>query len=383
MATVYEIIRKTEAYLCQDCGKCSSVCPISRLNSGYSPRRLLTTSLKDEEKSIISNKAIWNCLTCARCLEVCPQGINYMELTKGFRAVAHKEGEETVCSHGGAFQSLMRIMTSNKLQQDRMGWIPKSAQIKTEGDILLFVGCPPYFDVFFSDIGVKTLNASLSTLTLLNKIGIEPVLLPNERCCGHDLLWGGDLEHFLKLAKHNIKEIKKSGAKKVIFTCAECFRTFKIDYNEHLGPLGFEVEHISTFLLPYIKEGKISFKPTKKRVTYQDPCRLGRHMGIYDEPRELLNAIPKLELIEMDKNKANALCCGTTAWLNCDIFSKRMQTQRLLDAKKTGADMLTVACPKCEIHLKCTLNEKTNEPMQKIDIRYFTTLLSDNIKENK
>ncbi|MCK4584375.1 (Fe-S)-binding protein, partial [candidate division WOR-3 bacterium] len=65
MATVYEIIRKTEAYLCQDCGKCSSVCPISRLNSGYSPRRLLTTSLKDKEKSIISNKAIWNCLTCA------------------------------------------------------------------------------------------------------------------------------------------------------------------------------------------------------------------------------------------------------------------------------------------------------------------------------
>ncbi|GAH79082.1 unnamed protein product, partial [marine sediment metagenome] len=165
----------------------------------------------------------------ARCLEVCPQGIDYMELTKGFRAVAHKEGEETVCSHGGAFQSLMRIMTSKTLQQNRMGWIPKSAKIKTEGDILYFVGCLPYFDVFFSNIGVKTLNASLSTLTLLNKIGIEPVLLPNERCCGHDLLWGGDLEHFLKLAKHNIKEIKKSGTDAgIVFFIASTDTTFVI-----------------------------------------------------------------------------------------------------------------------------------------------------------
>ncbi len=383
MISVFDIIRKTEAYLCQDCGKCSSVCPISRLNSGYSPRRLLTSSLKGEEKEIVSNKAIWTCITCARCLEVCPQGIDYMELSKGFRTVALRQGEEPICSHGGSLQSLMRIMSTDELRQKRMGWIPKSARIETKGDLLFFVGCPPYFDAFFSDIGVKTLSAAVSTLTLLNRIGIEPVILPNERCCGHDLLWAGDIEGFLKLAKHNIDEIKISGAKKVLFTCAECYRTFKVDYNENLGPLGFEVEHISTFLLPYIKDGKIKFEPSKKKVTYQDPCRLGRHLGIYEEPRELLNAVPGLKLIEMEKNRANALCCGTCAWLNCDISSKRIQIQRLSDAKKTGADILAVACPKCEIHLKCAINEKINESEQNIDIEYFTTLLSENIKQNK
>ncbi len=381
MVSINDVIKKTEAYLCIECGKCSGVCPVARLNSDYSPRILLITALKGDEDELLVDKSLWTCLTCARCNEVCPQGIDYIELTKGFRTVAQKEEKKAVCSHGGAFQSLMKIMSSDKLSQKRTGWIPKSAKIKTKGEILYFVGCLPYFDAFFSDIGVKTLDGAMSALTLLNSIGLEPVVLPNERCCGHDLLWGGDRENFLKLAKHNIEEIKNAGAKKVIFTCAECFRTFKIDYEENFGPLGFEVLHISTFLLPYIKEGKITFKSNGTKVTYQDPCRLGRHLGIYEEPRELLKSVPKLELIEMDKNRANALCCGTSAWLNCDIYSKRIQTKRIEDAKKTGAEVLTVACPKCEIHLKCAMDENIKKDEQIIEIQYFTTLLSNSIKK--
>jgi heterodisulfide reductase subunit D len=382
LSTIVDIIKKTEAYMCQDCGKCSSVCPISRLNSGYSPRRMVTNSISKEEKEIISNKAIWNCLTCGRCLEVCPQGIDYMELTKGFRSIAYKSGEKTVCSHGGAFQSLMRIMTSETLKQNRMGWIPKTAKIKDKGDILFFIGCLPYFDVFFADLGVKTIDSAKSTLKLLNKVGIEPVILPNERCCGHDLLWGGDMDGFLKLAKHNIKAIKDAGAKKVIFSCAEGYRTFKIDYEQYIGPLDFEVEHISTFLLPYVEEGKLTFKNFNKKVTYQDPCRLGRHMGIYEEPRKLLESVPKLELVEMNKNRENAICCGTNAWLNCDIFSKKMQRNKLSNAEENGAEILTVACPKCEIHLRCAMNEFKGESdgAPDIDIKYFATILNESIQ---
>lgn len=381
MVSVNEVIRKTKAYLCIECGKCSSICPVSRLNSGYSPRILLITALKGDEDELLKDKSLWTCLTCARCNEVCPQDIDYTELTKGLRTVAKNAGKDAVCSHGGAFQSLMRIMTSDKLQQKRMNWIPKNLNIKTEGDILYFVGCLPYFDAFFSDIDVKTLNSAVSAITLFNHIGIEPVLLPNERCCGHDLLWAGDKEGFLKLAKHNIEEIKKAKAKKVILTCAEGYRTFKIDYEEYFGPLGFEVEHISTFLLPYVKDGKITFKSNKKKVTYQDPCRLGRHMGIYEEPRELLKAVRDLELKEMDKIKAAALCCGTSAWLNCDIYSKKIQKKRLSDAVKTDADILAVSCPKCEIHLKCAMNEKVKETVEKIDIQHFVTILGDSIEK--
>lgn len=343
---------------------------------------MVTNSISKGEEEIISNRAIWNCLTCGRCLEVCPQGIDYMELTKGFRNVAHKSGEETVCSHGGALQSLMRIMTSETLAQKRMGWIPQSAKIRKEGDILFFVGCLPYFDVFFSDLAVKTIDSAKSILKLLNKIGIEPVILPNERCCGHDLLWGGDMDGFLKLAKYNIEAIKNAGAKKVIFGCAEGYRTFKIDYEQYVGELDFEVEHISTFLLPFIEEDKLSFKSYNKRVTYQDPCRLGRHLGIYEEPRKLLASVPKLELVEMDKNRENAICCGTNAWLNCDIFSKKMQQNKLSNAKKNGAEILAVACPKCEIHLRCALAEgkQGSEKDGDIDIKNFTTILGESIK---
>jgi len=375
VAKLTKAIRETGAYLCIQCGRCSSVCPVARLNNTYSPRRLLTSALKGNEQTLFENNSIWTCLTCGRCNEVCPQDIDYIEMTKAIRNAAQKNDHEAVCSHGGAFQSLMRIMTNDKLQQNRMEWIPSSAKIKTKGDILYFVGCLPYFDAFFSDIGVKTLDAARSVLKLLNSIGVEPVLLPNERCCGHDLIWGGDKENFLKLAKHNIEEIKKSGAKKVIFSCAEGYRTFKIDYEKYMGPLDFEVEHISTFLAPYIKRGEISLKPKKMKITYQDACRLGRHMGMYEEPRELLEAVPELELVEMKKNRSNALCCGTSAWLNCDIYSKRIQMKRLQDALDTGAALLTVACPKCEIHFRCAMNDKTSNKTLKIDIQHFITLL--------
>lgn len=381
MATVSEIIKKTEAYLCQDCGKCSSVCPISRLESGYSPRRIITNSLKDEERKILSDNELWSCLTCARCLGVCPQAIDYMELTRGFRTVAQNRGEEAICSHSGALQSLMRIMTTSELRQRRLDWVPKSAKIASKGETLLFVGCAPYFDTYFADIDVHTLSAATSTIALLNSLGIEPVLLPDERCCGHDLLWGGDVEHFLSLARQNLEAINRSGAKKVLFTCAECFRTFKIDMEEHFGALGFETEHISTFLQPYVEEGKLHSKAKKVKVTYQDPCRLGRHLGIYDEPRRLITSVPGVELIEFESSREYAICCGTNAWLNCDSYSKRMQMNRIQDAIDRGAKTLAVACPKCEIHFKCTINEKAATMKKKIDVQYFTNLLSN--KEKK
>ncbi len=377
MALLNEVIRDTSAYLCIECGRCSSVCPVARLNNTFSPRRLLISALQANEGKLLQHNAMWTCLTCGKCSEVCPQDIDYVAFTQGMRLAMQEHGHEAVCSHGGAFQSIMKIMTSDKLNQHRMDWIPSSAKVKTSGEILYFVGCLPYFDAFFADIGVKTLDGAKATIALLNTLGIEPAVLPNERCCGHDLLWSGDRKHFLKLAQHNIEAIKKAGAKKVLFTCAEGYRTFKLDYEKYFGPLEFEVEHISTFLAPYVKQGKITPAPQKAKVTYHDPCRLGRHMGIYEEPRELLESVPDLELVEMKANRARALCCGTSAWLNCDMCAKRIQSKKLKAAQNTGAEILAVSCPKCEIHLKCAQHDKTEDKGKTIDIRYFTTLLAE------
>ncbi len=381
MASIADVVKRVKAYYCLDCGKCTSVCPVSRASRDYSPRKLLLKAVRGFEEELVRDTSIWTCLTCGLCEERCPSGIQYMELTRAIRMEGHRKGEEAVCSHGGAFQSLMRIMTSSKLNQNRLDWLTKDLKVEEKGDVLYFVGCAPYFDAFFSDIGVETLKSARSAIRILNHRDISPVLLSNERCCGHDLLWGGDFEGFKRLAEHNIAAIKKSGAKKVVFTCPECYRTFKLDYTEHFGELEFQIQHISELLAEEIDRGNIQFEAKKGAVTYQDPCRLGRHLGIYEEPRKALNAIPELELREMPRSKKASICCGVSAWLNCDSYSKLIQTLRLKEARSTGAKVLVTACPKCEIHFRCAMSGE--DKSFQIETKDLATLMAETLKTQR
>jgi Fe-S oxidoreductase len=207
------------------------------------------------------------------------------------------------------------------------------------------------------------------------------VLLRDERCCGHDLLWSGDFEGFSRLAKHNLEAIEKSGAKRVIFSCPEGYRTFKLDYPEHFGKLGFEVEHISEVVAARISKVALELNPRKGVITYQDPCRLGRHLGVYEPPRAMLNAIPELELREMERSRSSSICCGVSAWLNCDSCTKLLQVQRLKEAQSTGAKVLITACPKCEIHFRCAMSGEDGAP--KIETKDLSTLIVELIRKGK
>ena len=378
-----EAVKKSRAYLCLECGKCTSVCPVSKFNHGYSPRILLNQALRSTNIDLLKDKNIWGCLTCRLCDEQCPADIDYISLTQAIRREAQKLGEEAICSHGGAAQSLMRIMTSENLNVRRMDWLDKNLKTAETGEVLYFVGCLPYFDALFKDIGIESTSEARSTVKILNLLGITPVVLPQERCCGHDLLWAGDSENFKKLAAYNIKEIKKSGAKKIVFSCPECYRTFKIDYPRYFE-CNFELEHISEFLGKAIDGKQLKFKNTDKTVTFQDPCRLGRHLGIYDAPRKIMNAIPGLKLNEMKRNRNRAICCGVSAWMNCSTYSKRIQMMRLKEAKETGADLLIVSCPKCDIHFNCAMKEPiSKEPSETVEIKTIslTTLIAEAIGE--
>jgi Fe-S oxidoreductase len=226
------------------------------------------------------------------------------------------------------------------------------------------VGCSPYFQPVFEDIEVSPVNIARNSIKILNGLRIDPVVLPNERCCGHDLLWTGDVETFKKLAQLNVEMIKESGAKKVVFSCPEGYRTFKIDYPRYVK-LDCEPVHISEFLAQNLS--KLSLQPRARRgrsnsgarkVTYQDPCRLGRHLGIYEPPREIIKAIPGIDLVEMEHNSADSICCGTSVWTNCSACSKEIRVERLSEAKATGAELLVTACPKCQIHFKCAMTDK-------------------------
>jgi Fe-S oxidoreductase len=184
--SIAKAIKESRAYLCLECGKCTGSCPVSRFNRGYSPRILVNKAIRSGHLELLKDKNIWVCLTCKLCDERCPANIDYIELTLAIRQEAQKIGEEAICSHGGAAQSLMRIMSTPDLQQKRMDWIDNDLEVAGSGETLYFVGCLPYFDVLFKDIEVNTIKAAKASIKILNHLGITPVVLPNERCCGHE-----------------------------------------------------------------------------------------------------------------------------------------------------------------------------------------------------
>ena len=354
-----DAIKKSRARFCYECGKCSGVCPVARYARSFSPRALLVRAVRGETDRLVDDVNVWSCLTCKLCDTRCPAGIDYGTLTKAVRTVVRHEGGEGTCTHGGAVQSLTRIMTAPRLKQDRLGWVDGTLKTTRKGDTVFFVGCTPYFDVLFSETGADTLAGSKAAVRLLNAAGVAPALLPNERCCGHDLLWNGDVESFTMLAKQNLSMLEAAGAKRVIVGCPEGYAMLKVDYPEHFGKLPFEVVHLTEFLAEAVESGELTFNGGGEPaiVTFQDPCRLGRHMGIYDAPRKILDALPGVELVEMPRSHQRAICCGVGGFQNCTSFSKAIQANRLREACSTGADTLVTACPKCEIHFKCAMSD--------------------------
>jgi heterodisulfide reductase subunit D len=249
--------------------------------------------------------------------------------------------------------------------------------IRSSGDTFYFVGCLPYFNVVFGYLGLTPLSTAQNILRILNKMGIEPVVSNDERCCGHDAMWSGDEATFQKLAQWNVEVIKAAGAKRVIFSCPEGYTTFCKHYPKVVGDLPFEVLHMTEFLAQELPKAGLNLEAhSDGLVSYHDPCKLGRWAGIYDPPRELLQLIPELRLVEMPRNRENSMCCGTSAWMECSSCSKAMQTERLQEAIETGAQTLITACPKCQIHLTCA---KSNTDLD-IDIVDLYSFLAQSMK---
>jgi Fe-S oxidoreductase len=274
-------------------------------------------------------------------------------------------------------------MISPAIKQNRLEWLSKEYRVSEDSDVLLWIGCAPYFEPIFEDIKFSALDITKGSLKTLNSLGIEPKLLSNEKCCGHDALWTGDIETFKKLAEHNTTQIKEAGVKKIIFSCPEGYRTFKLDYPNHGFDVGCELQHISEFLVERIEKDGLKFNEVKRKVTYQDPCRLGRHLGVYEAPRKVLESIPGIELVEMRHSGYESICCGTSAFTNCDSYSNMLRVERLSEAVETGAEILITACPKCQTHFRCAMTDKGEEkrPMPKIEVMDLANLVADAIKE--
>ncbi|MCQ5375350.1 MAG: (Fe-S)-binding protein [Methanomassiliicoccales archaeon] len=382
MAGLDELIEETGAHDCVECGKCTSVCPVARINPKFAPRLIVLRVLEGVSDSLSKDKDIWSCITCEMCNDMCPYEVNYSGFILGLRTRAIKAGNLPDCSQSGAVHTYQRLMTSG-VKQNRLKWVTPEMKIKERGDVFYFTGCAVHLGALFSDKAGELKNTPANYVRILNAAGIEPVVSNDEVCCGHDLLWAGDEDSMLKLMDKNVEVIRKSGAKTVVFSCPECLRTFEIDYQDFLGDFDFELVHMSEFLLDLIDKGKLSFDSNGGKITYHDSCRLGRHLGIYDPPRDLISALG-MELIEMQNNKEKAGCCGVNAFANCGEVSQKLQLDRLLEATATGADEMLTFCPKCVIHFNCLLKSpKLPVPHEKVKIlvREFGNVLAEHLQK--
>jgi Fe-S oxidoreductase len=350
--TYQSIIQRTRAYLCLDCGKCTGSCPLARVDLDYSPRRIVERVLFGEAEAVMAEPQLWSCMTCGLCSARCPSDVDFTRFIVEMRAEAFRAGERGIYAHNGILQEVMRIQTMN-VHQDRTKWIDDDLQVSESGEYFYFVGCLPFFDVVFADLEIEALEIARSAVRLLNQAGITPVVSNEERCCGADLLLAGDVDSFRKLVELNLETIKASGATKVVFGCAECYNAFKTDYPKVVGRLPFEMMHLTELLADRLGAGGLTLESLPGTVTYHDPCRMGRYLKVHEPPRAVLNSVPDLEVVEMEDNRERAMCCGSTAWVNCSGCSKLIQKEKLRQARETGARVMLTTCPKCQIHLSC------------------------------
>ena len=372
-----QLLTQKQIDYCMECGLCTGSCPVSRELSTFSPRQMIKRAVLDPDGGLVGSREIWSCLSCASCSGRCPAEIDFPEFISSHRQQARRAGNFPEESHHGIMQAIAGLQTRN-LKQQRTAWARDTGAFRDSGEFFYFVGCLPFFDVTFRYLNLSPLESARSLLTLLNKMGIEPVISDHERCCGHDALWCGDHTTFQKLAEWNLEVIMASGAKTVLFSCPEGYVTFKKYYPKHFGALPFEVLHMTEFLARKLPETGMSFQaPAAETVTYHDPCRLGRLAGIYEAPRQLLAMVPQVKLVEMERNRENALCCGTSAWMECSAHSKAVQTERMQEAIQTGAQTLITACPKCQIHLACA-QSGTDISLKMVDLyTYLNQRMND------
>lgn len=329
---------------CYQCGKCDTVCPWNKVRP-FSIRKIIREASFGLTE--IEGEDIWRCTTCGACPQQCPRGVKQIDVGVSLRRVASTYDVFPASVRSARTARASIISEGNPLQferKKRTEWANGlSVKPFKEGmEILYFVGCYLSFDPRMKKVATATVN-------ILKKAGIDfGILGVNENCCGESIRKTGSEDVFKRLARENIRTFIEKGVTKILVSSPHCYHTFKNEYPEF--KVNFEVVHISQYLVTLINEGRLAFgKEFGKKVTYHDPCYLGRHNGIYDEPRNLLKKIPGLDLIEMAASRRDSLCCGGGGgriWMDTPK-GERFSDLRIEQARTAGAAVLVTCCPYC------------------------------------
>jgi heterodisulfide reductase subunit D len=317
-------------------------------------------------------KFIYTCTTCGACEMNCQrmQDKEPLQVNETLRAQLVRDGVGPMPEHKGLIKSVKNYdnpWMQPRTQRDRWAKKLKIKDVdKEKAETLFFVGCTVAFDNTQWHVAQNTAKIMLGAGTDLGMLGKKEI------CCGSPVARIGDRETFIALATRNIELLNNIGAKEIVTFCPGCYRSLNVDYKEIPGvpELKPKVYHTSQYYEKLIKEGKIKFKNgQKKRVTWHDPCHLGRHCGIYEEPREVLKAIPGIDLVEMERIKDQSWCCGggggaRTAFMD---FAQKTAVKRIGEAKKTGAEAIVTSCPFCEQNIGDAMSS-LDEEMEVLDL---------------
>jgi Fe-S oxidoreductase len=354
---------------CTECGRCQSQCPAWHTEKPLSPK-LLIMAMRDhamakvvETESLVGDKApisqdvLWSCTSCGACVNECPVDIEHVDHITNMRRFQVLVESEFPTELGGTFRNLEKAGNpwgANK--QDREGWIAEcdfpvrvvSGELPEEVEYLFWVGCAGAYE----ERAKKTTKA---VAELLHMAGVNfAVLGKRETCTGDPARRAGNEFLYQILAAENIETFKETfgnrGVKKVVVTCPHCFTTIGRDYAQS----GYELQmlHHTQLLNTLVREGKLKTSPHKadQKITFHDPCYLGRHNQIYAPPRELLEA-SGCDIEEMPRNQERSFCCGGGGgrmWME-ETLGSRINLNRVDEAIETGAPEVAVACPFCRI----------------------------------
>jgi glycolate oxidase len=371
-----------EVLACIHCGFCRLGCPTFSVTHRESRNARGRNALAfyflngtiDPSKEL--GEAFYTCTTCQACTYFCPAQIKVDEIVEGVRRKLYEAGTVPEPILGVRDNILKTGNIYASAREERVDIYPpalkekaKKGEMKKEAETLLFMGCvPSYLDMKMVPSLIKPLDAARVDYTTL---AIE------ENCCGFPLfLMGAD--DFEPHAKKLIERIKATGARELVTPCAGCYKTFKKIYPE-IGDLDLEVFHSVHYLDKLIAEGRITFDgDLGKKVTYHDPCDLGRAFKIFEEPRNILKKIPGLEYVEMARNRLQARCCGGGGGVLATDpdMAVEMAAERVRDALAVGAEIIVSGCAACKDNLRKGAKSIPKAERGKIKIMDLTEMVT-------
>jgi len=376
-----------EIEACTRCGECLKYCPVyaqkgkeeidprgkiqafkSFIRSQYGLwAKIFGPKKLDEEKLKKFSEMVYRCTLCGECNVSCPVSIDAKHLWTALR--------ETLVEMGH-FPEVAGRMKANVLQahnlsgdenEERTEWLefldelPDHHYQKEKAEIAFFVGCVASFFPLVQKI-------PLAFAQILDKTEVDFTLLGGEEwCCGFPLIGAGMKKEAEVLMQHNLEMVKNKGVKGLVFACPSCHHTWMEEYQTEV-----KIFHSTQFIKKLIDEGKITFREKEERVTYHDPCDLGRASGVYEAPREILRAIPGVELVEMAGSREQCKCCGGGGNLEMvdSKLSAALAQEKINQIQATGADTVITACQQCVRTILTTARRK-EIPINAMDITEF------------